>query len=68
MVAGPIETLLLSMIAASALTSLVATLVRPIWRARMYCRCEAPAPAADGPRCSTCGRPFDVATGDRPHD
>lgn len=60
---GLIETLLLP-IAGALLMSLVASLVGPIWRARKHCRCEAPAPAADGPRCSTCGRSFDVTTGD----
>ena len=60
------ETLLLS-IAGTLLLSLVASLVGPAWRAREHCRCTAPTPA-DGPRCSTCGLPFDVTTGDRPND
>ena len=64
---GLIETLLLS-VAGTLLLSLVASLVGPVWRAREHCRCTAPTPAADGPRCSTCGLPFDVTTGDRPND
>ena len=64
---GLIEALLLP-IAGTLLLSLAASVARPILRARQYCRCEAPVPAADSPHCSTCGRSFEVITGDRPND
>ena len=62
-----IDTLLFS-IAGSLLISLLASIARSAWQARERCRCAVPTPAADGPRCSTCGLSFDVTTGDRPPD
>ena len=55
-------------IAASLLMRLVGSITGAPWPARDHCDCAVPTPAADGPRCSTCGRSFDVTTGDRPSD
>ena len=61
-----IDTLLFSL-AVGLLMNLVGSITGHAWRARDHCDCAVPTPAADGPRCSTCGRSFDVTTGD-PND
>lgn len=59
------DTLLLS-IAGSLLIGLVTSIAGPMLRTREHCDCAVPTFGTDGPRCSDCGRPLDVTTGDRP--